>query len=77
MNSPQLAGAAALNRILNETKDPAQVLDKLFVAALSRRPTAQETQRYTQYVGQQANLRTGFSDVLWALLNSSEFGLNH
>jgi len=77
MNSPQLAGAAALNRILSESKEPAQILEKLYIATLSRRPTTQERQRLVDYVGRQADLRTGFSDVLWALLNSSEFGLNH
>jgi hypothetical protein len=77
MNSPQLAGAPALNRILSETKEPAQILEKLFVVTLSRRPTTQETQRYTEYVSRQADLRTGFSDILWAIVNSSEFGLNH
>jgi hypothetical protein len=77
MNSPQLAGAGALGRILNETKDTAQVLEKLFVATLSRRPTAAEIQRYTDYVGRQDTARAGYSDILWALLNSSEFGLNH
>jgi hypothetical protein len=79
MNSAQLNN---INVTVNQAikagnNNPAQVIEHLYLAALSRRPSAAESQRVTQYVGRQSDSRTGYSDVLWALLNSSEFALNH
>lgn len=76
MNSPQTNGAGVLNEAA-QAGTPAEVIQKLYVTVLSRRATDAEVARMTQFVGQQANPRTGYSDVLWALVNSSEFALNH
>jgi hypothetical protein len=77
MNSPQTTGAAVLERIAVKNQEPRQVIEQLVVTVLSRRPTTQELERFTQYVAMQDSPRAGFADVLWALLNSSEFALNH
>ncbi len=57
---------------------PAQNIDRLFLVTLSRRPTSVEKQRVEHYLqsnsGQPAQ---AYSDILWALVNSSEFTLNH
>ena len=55
-------------------------LETLFLAAFSRRPTAEELQQCQQILAgaqtpQQRTLACG--DIFWALLNSSEFLLNH
>jgi hypothetical protein len=48
------------------------------LAALSRRPTPVELERRVAYVMRAGNTpRTAYGDLLWALLNSSEFVLNH
>jgi hypothetical protein len=45
---------------------------------LARRPSAKETERLTTYVNRPgATTRVAYGDILWALLNSSEFVLNH
>ncbi|MCA9050854.1 MAG: DUF1553 domain-containing protein, partial [Planctomycetaceae bacterium] len=52
----------------------------LFLAAVSRHPTADELERMTQYVaagGATGGSKAALSDIFWALLNSSEFLLNH
>jgi hypothetical protein len=57
-----------------------QRIETLFLAALTRFPTDDERQRFTQYVaagGATGDRRQAISDVLWSLLNSGEFGLNH
>jgi hypothetical protein len=78
MNSPQLNNAALLTPLLKSGKTPAQVVEHLYVTTLSRRPTPAETDRLTAYVGKhQGEPRQAYADVLWALLNSSEFTLNH
>lgn len=56
-------------------------LESLFLATLSRQPTEAETATMTQYIASEAGPESTHSaalaDVFWALLNSSEFLLNH
>jgi hypothetical protein len=58
-------------------------LEALYLATLSRRPTAKELSRTLQFVndaagrGKEGAYNEALADVFWALLNSPEFGLNH
>lgn len=55
-------------------------IEMLFLATLTRRPTANERSKFVEYVhsgGATKNPQEAFSDVLWALLNSGEFSMNH
>jgi hypothetical protein len=57
---------------------PSQVIGRLYLHALSRLPSAEETQRMLDYMRQKsAEPRSAYNDILWALLNSSEFAFNH
>jgi hypothetical protein len=78
MNSSQLnATNDAVALAMKDAKSPADIIDNLFLRTVSRRATQAETQRFTAYVGQAANAQIAYGDILWALLNSSEFTLNH
>ena len=78
MNSPQLNNAAMLTPILKAGNPPAKVIEQLFLASLSRRPTQPELRRTLALVHKYHNEpRQAYADILWALLNSSEFTLNH
>jgi hypothetical protein len=61
----------------------AERIETLYLATLSRRPSARELDRAVRFVENAARgtERTAYSDALadvfWALLNSSEFVLNH
>ncbi|HTU90005.1 MAG TPA: DUF1553 domain-containing protein, partial [Gemmataceae bacterium] len=78
MNSPQLNNASMLSPILKSAKTPAQVVEHLYLATLSRRPTDHELQRTMALVRKHADEpRQAYGDILWVLLNSSEFTLNH
>ena len=46
-----------------------------FLTILSRRPTADETSRLVAHV-KKGTPRQGYNDVIWVLLNCSEFALN-
>jgi hypothetical protein len=55
-------------------------VETLFLATLSRLPKPEEKSRFVKYVeggGPQKNGKKALGDVFWALLNSSEFILNH
>lgn len=57
-----------------------QKLHTLFLATLSRSPTAAEEQRFLDYLksgGAVGDTEAAYTDIYWALLNSSEFLLNH
>jgi Protein of unknown function (DUF1549)/Protein of unknown function (DUF1553) len=57
--------------------DLAGRIETLFLATLSRRPTAKELDRLTRYVEAEKDQAAALADVFWALLNSGEFLLNH
>jgi hypothetical protein len=78
MNSPQLNNAAMLGPLLKSGKKPVQMIEHLYLATLSRRPTTRELERSLALIRKHRDEpRQAFGDVLWVLLNSSEFTLNH
>ncbi len=79
MNSAQIARGAG-NGVAVSVKQgntPAEVIEHMYLSTLSRRPTEAEANRLTEYVSRQSNARSAYGDIMWALLNSSEFALNH
>jgi hypothetical protein len=52
---------------------PAPAVEAIYLAALSRRPTAAETARLTAYAAKAVTPADAYADILWAVLNSSEF----
>ena len=57
-----------------------QRIEILYFATLSREPRASEKELLDQYITGEmssAEFREALSDVLWALLNSAEFTMNH
>jgi hypothetical protein len=78
MNSPLLNNGSMLGPVLKSDKMPQQIVEHLYLTTLSRRPTARELQLCLSLVRKHTDEpRQGYGDVLWALLNSSEFTLNH
>ncbi len=78
MNSPQLNNTSMLTPILKTGKPAEQVVEHLFLATLSRRPTPLEVDRTLALLRKYNDQpRQAYADILWALLNSSEFTLNH
>ncbi len=60
--------------------DPASKVETLFLLALSRKPTAAESERFVRYVtkgGPSGDAPRALADVFWVLLNSGEFLFNH
>lgn len=55
-------------------------IEVLYLSTLSRRPRPSEWRLLRGYIPQDASgaeLREGLADILWALLNSAEFTMNH
>jgi hypothetical protein len=58
-------------------RSPAQVVEGLYLTALARRPTPEELARMIGHVSKHGDdSRRAYGDILWVLLNASEFTLN-
>jgi Protein of unknown function (DUF1549)/Protein of unknown function (DUF1553) len=66
-----------LTRLLRGEPAPADAIESLYLAALSRRPTAEERRWMLDYIAENGDQRAAYGGVLWTLLNSGEFVLNH
>jgi hypothetical protein len=79
MNSPVVNRAVearpgtVLGEILMATPDNRQALRALYVRVLAREPTAKEVQTCGRYLETVGNRREAFEDILWTLINSTEF----
>jgi hypothetical protein len=86
MNGSLIDGATGLSSsgLLKSLEAPfftnQQRVEVLYLATLSRRPRPSERELLSAYVPDDATgaeLREGLADLLWALLNTAEFTLNH
>ena len=62
-----------IGRLLGAGKRDAEIIEELYLAALSRPPNAAEQQATLTHVAGASDRRTALEDILWALLNSKEF----
>lgn len=63
---------------LRKESDPAKLTSALFIAILSREPSAEESESITQFLAARPDQReTAFSQAAWALLTTTEFCVNH
>jgi hypothetical protein len=64
-------------RLLKEQKSHEQIVEELYLAALSRFPTAEEIHASRELKEEAASPADFYQDLLWALLNSKEFLFVH
>jgi len=79
MNSAQLNATQGIadKAMKAGGSDSNKIIEQLYLTVLSRPPTQAELTRLNDYVRKQETPRLAYSDISWALLNSSEFTLNH
>ena len=71
-------GGHGLARRLAALADPHAVADELYLAVLSRRPTADEREEVGGCLARRSNDKLAATkDLVWALLATSEFRFNH
>jgi hypothetical protein len=64
-------------RLLKDKKTDADIVEELYLATLSRHPSAQEVDAVSKLLADAPSRKEGFEDLLWALLNMAEFVCNH
>ena len=64
-------------RLLKTVKDDKAIIEELYLATLTRLPTAAEIATVQRLVARAPSRKEGFEDLLWTLVNCSEFMFNH
>jgi hypothetical protein len=84
MDSPLYAGAKAdrrsngrLAQILKKTRKPEDVFEHLYLATVSRKPTADELAHCMSYFKEHGSSTSAYEDIFFVLLNTNEFFFNH
>jgi hypothetical protein len=71
------SGEGRLMRLLKDKKGDDAVVEELFLATLSRRPTEKNLAAVRQALADGGSRDEVFRDLFWALFNSKEFAFNH
>ncbi len=66
-----------VDRLIATQASDAAIVAELYLSALTRPAEPEETTEWTSLLGTAADRRAAVQDLLWALLNSREFGFNH
>jgi hypothetical protein len=64
-------------QLMKQTEDPQERIRALYLSTLARLPDDAELAACQQFVGEAASPEEGLRGVLWSLLNTKEFVLQH
>ena len=80
MNSAQMDAAinarrpaSMLGRLLSQIEDDDQLVAELYLRTLARQPNDREMKTCLEYIKGNTDRVDAFEDVLWSLINSTEF----
>ncbi len=77
MNAPRMNAPGAALKLATGASSPEAVVETLYLATLSRKPTSAEVAMAKDHAKKSDTPRQAPADLLWALVNSSEFATNH
>jgi Protein of unknown function (DUF1553)/Protein of unknown function (DUF1549) len=77
IHSKIAASGGRVARLLAENQADASIVEELYLATLSRWPAPDESALALELVAAAPSRKEGFEDLLWALLNMTEFSSNH
>ncbi len=73
----KVAKGTVISGMLKANKSPAEMLDELYIRALTRVPTVIEKKKLLAMTDSDPKDRKVYEDIFWGLLNSTEFAFNH
>ncbi len=73
----KLQNSLVVKRLVKELKEPAKVIDELYMRCVGRTATEDERARLMVFVDKAKSKELALQDVFWSLLNSKEFLFNH
>jgi Protein of unknown function (DUF1553)/Protein of unknown function (DUF1549)/Bacterial Ig-like domain (group 2) len=71
------ADKGRLSKLIRDKKDDDAIIEELFLATLSRLPTAANLAAVRESVKDATSRDEAFQDLFWALMNTKEFSFNH
>lgn len=82
MNSTQLqdklnSSQGRIHALLQEPISDLQMIERLYLTSLNRRPTENEVRLAQKYFASQLSRKIALEDLAWSLINSAEFVFNH
>jgi hypothetical protein len=77
VNDKIAAPQGRVQRLVSATMAEPQLVEELYLSALSRRPTPDELNDATSLLRSAKTRAEGAEDLMWSLLNSREFLFNH
>jgi hypothetical protein len=73
MNSGQFTGRG----LAAPRRSPEEIASDLFLTILARRPTPDEQRRVKTYLEHASSPQSGYRELAWVLVMTSEFSVNH
>lgn len=74
----KIAGGQRIRQLLEGKKTAPEIVEELYLAALSRPPSDNEKQKALEYVDKnKADRGQALQDVMWTVLSTKEFIVNH
>jgi hypothetical protein len=73
----RLQAGGLIKKLIDEQKPPTEILEQLFVRVLNRKPTVEEVEECLRWIDAQPGNAEIYEDILWGMLNSTEFLFNH
>ncbi len=75
--NPRIHFQYDLHDMVKASTDPAKLLEELFIRILSRKPTDRELEGFVALIGAEPQNAAIYEDIVWSLLNSTEFSFNY
>jgi len=73
----KLGESKRVQTMLDGGLKPAQIVESIYLACLSRKPTSEEMAKLEALIAAEPNPRNAVDDIFWAVLNSREYLFNH
>ncbi len=73
----KIASGGIVRKMLAAKKTPEEIIERLYIRSLTRKPTAEEMQTLVEIAAKGETPTAGLEDLFWAVLNSREFLFNH
>jgi len=73
----KIQAGGLIDKWLGEQVAPIEIVERMYIATLSRRPTPNERANFEALLGSGSDVKITLIDTFWSLLNSREFIFNH
>jgi hypothetical protein len=70
-------GNSRIAQLIGQNKPDAEIIETLYLAAVSRKPNSEELAAATAHIASSPDRKLALEDIGWAILNTKEFLFQH